>query len=140
MRLAIMLFTRDLRLQDNPALDAAARRAQAVVPLFVLDDRLVAAPRRVRFLLESLTDLRAALRERGGDLIIRRGDPVTEVIGLARDTGARRRVLRRRREWLRRGPAPQAHRRAAQARRAPGPASGGICLVAATGVEQMAVL
>jgi len=88
MRLAIMLFTRDLRLQDNPALDAAARRAQAVVPLFVFDDRLVAAPNRVRFLVEALTDLRAALRERGGELIIRRGDPVTELIGLARDTGA----------------------------------------------------
>jgi deoxyribodipyrimidine photolyase len=88
MRLAIMLFTRDLRLQDNPALDAAARRAQNVVPLFVLDDRLVTAPNRTRFLLEALTDLRAALRERGGELIIRRGDPVTEVIGLARDTGA----------------------------------------------------
>jgi deoxyribodipyrimidine photolyase len=92
MRLAIMLFTRDLRLQDNPALDAAVGRAQAVVPLFVLDDRLVtgplAAPNRVRFLLEALTDLRAALRKRGGDLIIRRGDPVTEVIALARDTGA----------------------------------------------------
>jgi hypothetical protein len=92
MRLAIMLFTRDLRLQDNPALDAAVGRAQAVVPLFVFDDRLIAgplaAPSRVRFLLEALTDLRAALRERGGDLIIRRGDPVTEVIGLARDTEA----------------------------------------------------
>jgi deoxyribodipyrimidine photo-lyase len=88
MRLAIMLFTRDLRLQDNPALDAATRRAQAVVPLFVLDDRLVAAPNRVRFLLEALTDLRAALRERGGELVIRRGDPVAELIGLARHTGA----------------------------------------------------
>jgi deoxyribodipyrimidine photolyase len=88
MRLAIMLFTRDLRLQDNPALDAAVRRAQTVVPLFVLDDRLVTAPNRVRFLLEALADLRAALRERGGELIVRRGDPVTEVIGLARDTGA----------------------------------------------------
>jgi deoxyribodipyrimidine photo-lyase len=56
IRLAIMLFTRDLRLRDNPALDAAARRAQALVPLFVLDDRLVAAPlaapNRVRLLLE----------------------------------------------------------------------------------------
>jgi deoxyribodipyrimidine photolyase len=90
MRLAIMLFTRDLRLRDNPALDAAVRRAQAVVPLFVLDDRLIAlaAPNRVRFLLEALSDLRTALRERGGELIIRRGDPVTEVIGVARDTGA----------------------------------------------------
>jgi deoxyribodipyrimidine photo-lyase len=88
MRLAIMLFTRDLRLHEKPALAAAAHRAQALVPLFVLDDRLAAAPNRVRFLLEALTDLRAGLRERGGELIIRRGDPVTEVIGLARDTGA----------------------------------------------------
>jgi deoxyribodipyrimidine photolyase len=40
VRLAVMLFTRDLWLRDNPALDAAVRRAQAVVPLFVLDDRL----------------------------------------------------------------------------------------------------
>ncbi len=92
MRLAIMLFTRDLRLHDNPALDAAVGRAQTVVPLFVLEDRLVtgplAAPNRVRFLLEALADLRSSLRERGGDLVIRRGDTVTEVIGLARDAGA----------------------------------------------------
>jgi len=92
MRLAIMLFTRDLRIQDNPALDAAVRGAENVVPLFVLDDRLVSAPRapanRVRFLLEALDDLRSSLRERGGDLVIRSGDVVGEVIRLARDTGA----------------------------------------------------
>jgi deoxyribodipyrimidine photolyase len=92
MRLAIVLFTRDLRLHDNPALDAAVARAESVVPLFVLDDRLVtgshAPANRVRFLLESLDDLRSALRKRGGDLIIRRGDPVGEVIRLARETGA----------------------------------------------------
>src|ERR1700733_12895937 len=92
MRLAIMLFTRDLRVHDNPALDAAVRRAEGVVPLFVLEDRLVsgplAAPNRVRFLLEAVDDLRSSLRERGGDLVIRRGDTVGEVIGLARDTGA----------------------------------------------------
>ena len=62
------------------------------MPLFVLEDRLVtgplAAPNRVRFLLEALADLRSSLRERGGDLVIRRGDTVTEVIGLARDAGA----------------------------------------------------
>ena len=65
MRLAIMLFTRDLRLHDNPALDAAVGWAQTVVPLFVLEDRLVtgplAAPNRVRFLLEALADLRSSL-------------------------------------------------------------------------------
>jgi deoxyribodipyrimidine photo-lyase len=92
MHTAIMLFTRDLRLRDNPALDGAVARAEAVVPLFVLDDRLVtgpaAAPNRIRFLLESVADLRSALRERGGDLVLRRGDPVTEVMKLAGETGA----------------------------------------------------
>jgi len=87
-----MLFTRDLRLHDNPALTAALDRAASVVPLFVLDDRLLtgarAAPNRTRFLLEGLADLRSSLRQRGGDLIVRRGDPVTEVIKLARQAGA----------------------------------------------------
>jgi deoxyribodipyrimidine photo-lyase len=89
---AIMLFTRDLRLHDNPALAAAISRADTVVPLFVLQDRLVtgprAAPNRVRFLLEALQDLRSSLRERGGDLVLRRGDIAAETIALARETSA----------------------------------------------------
>jgi deoxyribodipyrimidine photo-lyase len=92
MRRVIILFTRDLRLHDNPALDAAAVRAENVVPLYVLEERLVsgprAAPNRVRFLLEAVDDLRSSLRERGGDLVIRSGDVVAEVIALAKDTGA----------------------------------------------------
>ncbi len=89
---AIMLFTRDLRLHDNPALDAAIGHAETVVPLFVIEDRLVtgprAAPNRVRFLLEALQDLRSSLRERGGDLVLRRGDTVAETIALAREISA----------------------------------------------------
>ncbi|WP_021596947.1 cryptochrome/photolyase family protein [Actinomadura welshii] len=91
MDTSIMLFTRDLRVRDNPAL-AAACRARRVVPLFVFDDRILggrfAPPNRVRFLLESLADLRESLRELGGDLVLRRGDPVAEVARLARDAGA----------------------------------------------------
>jgi deoxyribodipyrimidine photo-lyase len=92
MRVAVVLFTRDLRVEDNPALEAAATRAGRIVPMFVLDDRLLAgragAPNRVRFLLEALGDLRSSLRERGGDLVVRRGDPVAEVIRLARQARA----------------------------------------------------
>jgi len=92
LRQAIMLFTRDLRLHDNPALGAALARAGSVLPLFVLDDRLLsgarAAPNRSGFLLESLHDLRSSLRQRGGDLLVRRGDPVAEVVKLARQAGA----------------------------------------------------
>ncbi|WP_030167264.1 cryptochrome/photolyase family protein, partial [Spirillospora albida] len=91
MRTSIMLFTRDLRIRDNPAL-AAACRAEHVVPVFVLDEEILkgsfAVPNRVRFLLESLADLRASLRRLGGDLVVRRGDPVTEIARLVQRTGA----------------------------------------------------
>ena len=77
MRVAIVLFTRDLRLHDNPALRAACDEFERVVPLFVLDDAVLerfGAPNRVAFLLESLRDLDLALRAQGGALVVRRGD------------------------------------------------------------------
>ena len=45
MDTAIVLFTRDLRLHDNPALHLACARARQVVPLFALDPA-IAAPDR----------------------------------------------------------------------------------------------
>lgn len=83
-RRAVVLFTRDLRLHDNPALDLACRSAAEVIPVFVSDPALLRAPGRVAFLLDCLADLRAGLRQRGGDLLVRHGDPVAEVIRLAR--------------------------------------------------------
>jgi deoxyribodipyrimidine photo-lyase len=88
---AIVLFNRDLRVRDNPAL-AAAAKAERTVPLFVLDERLLgsgfAAPNRVAFLLEALRDLDRSLRHAGGRLYLRRGDPVEEAIAVARKCGA----------------------------------------------------
>jgi deoxyribodipyrimidine photo-lyase len=88
MSTAIVLFNRDLRVRDNPAL-AAAARAERTVPLFVLDEALLgsrfAAPNRVAFMLEALRDLDDSLRRGGGRLHIRRGDPVQEAISLARE-------------------------------------------------------
>jgi deoxyribodipyrimidine photo-lyase len=91
MDTAIVLFTRDLRLHDNPALHQARDRARRVVPLFVADPALDAterSPNRARFLAESLADLRQALRERGADLVLREGDPAAEVIRLAAEVNA----------------------------------------------------
>jgi len=89
---AVALFTRDLRVRDQPALAAAAREADRVVPLFVLDDALLrgqcGAPNRATFLLESLRDLDRSLRERGARLVVRRGDPVTEALRVVREAGA----------------------------------------------------
>jgi deoxyribodipyrimidine photo-lyase len=88
---SIVLFNRDLRVRDNPAL-AAAARAERTVPLFVLDPALLesrfAAPNRVAFMLESLRDLDVALRRAGGRLYVRRGDPVAETLSLARECDA----------------------------------------------------
>jgi deoxyribodipyrimidine photo-lyase len=90
---AVVLFTRDLRAHDHPALAAAVARAERVVPLFVLDDALLAGafacPNRLAFLLQSLRDLDGTLRALGGGLIVRRGDTVREVVEVARTVGAR---------------------------------------------------
>ena len=88
MDTAIVVFTRDLRLHDNPALHQACARARQVVPLFVADPAIAAPPNRARFLAESLADLRVSLRERGADLILRRGDPAAAVIRLAAEVQA----------------------------------------------------
>jgi deoxyribodipyrimidine photo-lyase len=81
---AVVVFTRDLRVDDHPALAAAVRTAEQVVPLFVFDDTILAssfnAPNRTGFLLESLHDLDDALRALGGALVVRRGDWVQQVV------------------------------------------------------------
>ncbi|MBT2382486.1 deoxyribodipyrimidine photo-lyase [Streptomyces sp. ISL-11] len=92
MDVAIALFTSDLRLRDNPGLAGALRVARRVVPLFVVDSGIAAAgfvvPNRAAFLADCLADLDAALRERGGRLVIRRGDVVGETCRVAAETGA----------------------------------------------------
>ena len=88
MDAAVVIFTRDLRLHDNPALHLACSRARQVLPLFVADPAIAAPPNRARFLAESLAVLREELRARQADLVIRHGDPAAEVIKLARDFNA----------------------------------------------------
>ena len=91
MSVAIVLFTRDLRVHDQAALTAATLEYESVVPLFVLDDALLrdgGTPNRVSFLLDSLRDLRESLRGLGGDLVVRCGDVVTEVTRISSATAA----------------------------------------------------
>ncbi|HEY0391929.1 MAG TPA: deoxyribodipyrimidine photo-lyase [Solirubrobacterales bacterium] len=91
MTTAVVLFNRDLRVHENPAL-AAAAKADRTVALFVLDEPLLrsrfAAPNRVAFMFEALRDLDDSLRRVGAQLYIRRGDPVGEAISVARECGA----------------------------------------------------
>ena len=85
---SVLWFRRDLRLDDNPALLAAAEAGRdGVVALFVLEDRLLAsagAP-RIAYLVDSLTSLNESL---DGGLTVVRGDARTAVPAVARDVAA----------------------------------------------------
>ena len=87
---AVVWFTRDLRVHDHPALDAALRSANEIVPVFVFEPRLLArSANRARFLHGSLADLDASLRDLGGLLVTRTSqDPVGAVVELAKQIGA----------------------------------------------------
>ena len=83
----IMWFRRDLRLADNVALCAAAAEGGPVVPLYVIDPVFAkTGAARQNFLAANLRALGASLGDR---LVIRYGDPVTEVVRLAAEVGAR---------------------------------------------------
>jgi deoxyribodipyrimidine photo-lyase len=88
---AVVVFTRNLRVRDNPALVAACE-AERVVPLFVVDDVLVRGPdvcaNRLVFLIDALDDLDGSLRRRGAALVVRRGTWVDEVARVVMDCGA----------------------------------------------------
>ena len=93
MSTAVVLFNRDLRVHDHPALRAALASSEWVVPLFVFDEAILhkgyARPNRLSFLRASLEDLRESLRSRGGELFLRRGDLITEVMNVVRAAGAK---------------------------------------------------
>ncbi|MCL6092179.1 MAG: deoxyribodipyrimidine photo-lyase [Actinobacteria bacterium] len=91
-RIALMVFTRDLRVADNPALTAAGRGSKLICA-FVYDDALRAGcpmdRRRIEFLSECLADLDDSLRRLGSRLEERKGNWVNEVLRLVAETGAR---------------------------------------------------
>jgi len=81
---------RDLRVHDNVGLADAAADDDAVVPVFCFDDDVLrhASPVRVSFMLDALSALRAEYRERGSDLLVRRGDPTAVLPDVAHEHDA----------------------------------------------------
>jgi deoxyribodipyrimidine photo-lyase len=88
----LLWLRRDLRVHDHPALRAALAQDERVVPVFCFDERLLhgrhASGARTQFMLECLRELDAALRERGGGLVVRNGAPERELTALAAEVGA----------------------------------------------------
>lgn len=86
--LTICWFRRVLRLDDHPALVAAAK-AGPVIPLVILDPAEAEAhPASALRQAMSLPGLQAALHRHNSRLIVRRGDPAKVLERIARQTGA----------------------------------------------------
>ena len=85
MSRGLVWFRRDLRLYDNPALAAAVKDNDDIVPVFVRDQRLLGRGPRDAFLSESLDDLYRSL---GGKLLVVDGQPEKEIPRLAEAVGA----------------------------------------------------
>ena len=86
----IWWIRRDLRLADNATLQAALVRDGCVIPVFILDPHLLARTpeRRQAFLFNGLQALDADLRQRGSQLIVRRGQAKTVLENLLAQTHA----------------------------------------------------
>jgi deoxyribodipyrimidine photo-lyase len=89
---ALVWFRRDLRVHDHPSLHTALVGYDRVVPVFVLDGGLItgryASGARTAFMLACLRELRSALVERGGGLVVREGDAAEVLVALAGEVGA----------------------------------------------------
>ncbi len=80
----LVIFRRDLRAQDNSALIAAAESGEDVLPLFILDETLIArwqhAEYRMLFMTGALKSLQQSLKALGGVLHFATGKP-DQVLG-----------------------------------------------------------
>ncbi len=88
----IVWFRQDLRLADNPALQAAAATGAPVIPVYILDDD---APGDWRpggasrwWLHHSLASLASDLQQLGGQLVLMKGEAQEQLDALIEQTGA----------------------------------------------------
>ena len=94
---ALVWLRRDLRLYDHTALSHALHENQAVWLAFVFDKTILdplkaddtkpTADRRVDFIWQGIEQIDAELRQHGGGLIVRYGDPKECIPMLARELG-----------------------------------------------------
>lgn len=79
----LLWFRKGLRLHDSPALHAAVSGSGTLYPVFILDPNMVRPDRlgvnRLAFLLGTLRELDAELRQRGSRLTVLRGEPLPQL-------------------------------------------------------------
>lgn len=93
MKRAIVWFKTDLRLQDNETLQKSAEWADEIIPVFCFNKQCdeqtqfgtkKMGEHRKQFLLQSLMELEEQLTARNSGLIFCKGDPVNEILRLAK--------------------------------------------------------
>ncbi|GAB4260765.1 MAG: DNA photolyase PhrA [Pararhodobacter sp.] len=85
----ILWFRRDLRLDDNPMLAAAAATGRPVIPVFIADEAVTDLGAAARWRMgEAVGAFARALDEAGSRLILRRGRAEGVLRGLIAETGA----------------------------------------------------
>ena len=92
MTCAIWWIRRDLRLFDNRALSAALTNADQIIPVFILDPRLIdsrfVGQKRFGFLFEGLQALHFDLKRKGSRLVFLQGDPRLVLAQVRQEYGA----------------------------------------------------
>ena len=88
---SLVWLRRDLRVFDHAALHQALLASDKVHCVFIYDttilDRLPRRDRRVDFIHACVAEVAAELRQLGGHLIVRHGDPAVEIPRLADELG-----------------------------------------------------
>ncbi|MEM7663020.1 MAG: deoxyribodipyrimidine photo-lyase [Pseudomonadota bacterium] len=88
----IVWFRRDLRLADNPALNAACRTGQPVIPVYIREPssngKRSTGGASKWWLNKSLNSLSRSLSERGAELILRTGESMEVLSDLIAETGS----------------------------------------------------
>jgi len=107
MTKGIVWLRNDLRISDHPALTRALQECDEVLFAYVFDDRVWKtlngvsriASFRARFLLESLTELREQIHNRGGRIEFLQGSTVEQISNLIKEYGATRCYAQREDAW-----------------------------------------
>jgi deoxyribodipyrimidine photo-lyase len=99
MKRAIVWFKTDLRLQDNETLQKASEWADEIIPMFCYNEKWDEqthfgtkkfGEHRKQFLFQSLIELEQQLEARKSGLIFCKGNPVNEILRIAKQFNAQR--------------------------------------------------
>ena len=85
----VVWIRRELRVNDHLALWSAVQDGASVIPLFIVDEAFCrSAPARRLAVLDGLAALRSSLRNIGGELFLRIGEPKRVLHEMLRESGA----------------------------------------------------